>query len=36
MQMYAGGAGIAAIRQAIESKYRASFPTMTPTPPIGK
>jgi hypothetical protein len=34
MQMYSSGADIAAIRSAIETKYRASFPTMTPTPPV--
>jgi hypothetical protein len=34
MQMHAGGADAATIRAAIEAKYRASFPTMTPTPPI--
>ena len=32
--MYSSGVGVAAIRGAIEAKYRASFPTMTPTPPI--
>ena len=34
--MHASGASLPAIRAAIEGKYRASFPTMTPTPPIGK
>jgi hypothetical protein len=34
MQMHASGAPVTAIRAAIEAKYRASFPTMTPTPPI--
>ncbi len=32
--MYSAGAPVPAIRAAIEGKYRASFPTMTPTPPI--
>jgi hypothetical protein len=34
MQMHSSGAGIADIRSAIERKYRSSFPTMTPTPPV--
>jgi hypothetical protein len=34
MQMHASGAGIVDIRQAIERKYKPSFPTMTPTPPV--
>jgi hypothetical protein len=34
MQMHASGAGIAGIREAIERKYKSSFPTMTPTPPV--
>ena len=34
MQMYASGADLAAIRRSIEAKYRPSFPTMTPTPPV--
>jgi hypothetical protein len=34
MQMYSSGADIASIRSSIESKYRSSFPTMTPTPPV--
>jgi hypothetical protein len=34
MQMYSSGADIASIRSAIEAKYRASFPTMTPTPAV--
>jgi hypothetical protein len=36
MQMDAGGAGISSIRMAIEKKYKASFPTMTPTPPVAR
>jgi hypothetical protein len=32
--MHAAGIEIAAIRAAIEGKYRSSFPTMTPTPPV--
>jgi hypothetical protein len=34
MKMHASGADAAAIRRAIEAKYRSSFPTMTPTPPV--
>jgi hypothetical protein len=34
MQLYSSGASIAAIRSTIEAKYRRSYPTMTPTPPI--
>jgi hypothetical protein len=34
MQMHSSGADIASIRRAIEAKYRAFFPTMTPTPPV--
>jgi hypothetical protein len=34
MQMHEAGTPLPAIRAAIEGKYRASFPTMTPTPPI--
>jgi hypothetical protein len=34
MQMYSSGAPLTAIRGAIEARYRPSFPTMTPTPPI--
>jgi len=34
MQMNSSGAGIVEIRAAIERKYRGSFPTMTPTPPV--
>jgi hypothetical protein len=34
MQMYSSGADIAAIRRGIEAKYRAAYPTMTPTPPV--
>jgi hypothetical protein len=34
MQMYSSGVGVPAIRAATEAKYRGSFPTMTPTPPI--
>jgi hypothetical protein len=34
MQMHATGAPISAIRAAIEGRYRAQYPTMTPTPPI--
>jgi hypothetical protein len=36
MQMHAGGADISSIRMAIEKKYKASFPTMTPTPPVAR
>jgi hypothetical protein len=34
MQMHSSGVPVKAIRAAIEGKYRSSFPTMTPTPPI--
>ncbi|PYR58351.1 MAG: hypothetical protein DMF85_10925 [Acidobacteria bacterium] len=34
MQMRAGGADIRSIRFAIERRYRSSYPTMTPTPPV--
>jgi hypothetical protein len=34
MEMHASGSPISAIRATIEGRYRASFPTMTPTPPI--
>jgi hypothetical protein len=34
MQMHSAGADSAAIRRAIEAKYREHFPTMTPTPPV--
>jgi hypothetical protein len=34
MQMHQSGADLATIRSAIEAKYRSSFPTMTPTPPV--
>jgi len=34
MQMYSSGVAVPAIRAAIEGRYRASFPTMTPTPPV--
>jgi len=34
MQMYASGASIADMRATIERKYRSSFPSMTPTPPV--
>jgi hypothetical protein len=36
MQMYSSGAPVSAIRAAIEAKYRPSYATMTPTPPIKK
>jgi hypothetical protein len=36
MQLHASGADLASIRSAIEAKYRASFPTMTPTPPVSR
>jgi hypothetical protein len=36
MQMYTSGAKIADIRAAIESKYKPSSNTMTPTPPVKK
>jgi hypothetical protein len=36
MQMYSSGADLASIRTAIEGKYRGSFPTMTPTPPVSR
>ena len=32
--MHTAGADASTIRTAIESKYRPSFPTMTPTPPV--
>jgi hypothetical protein len=32
--MHASGASVRQIRTAIESKYAASFPSMTPTSPI--
>jgi hypothetical protein len=32
--MHSSGASIATIREAIETKYKASFSTMTPTPPV--
>jgi hypothetical protein len=34
MQMYSSGTDIATIRRRIEDKYRASAPSMTPTPPV--
>jgi len=34
MQMHTAGAPLSSIRAAIEAKYRAQFPTMTPTPPV--
>jgi hypothetical protein len=34
MQMYSSGADVKTIRGNIEAKYKSSFPTMTPTPPI--
>jgi hypothetical protein len=34
--MHASGIPLAAIRSTIEAKYRPHFPTMTPTPPVGK
>ena len=34
MQMHSAGASIAAIRDAIDAKYKASFGSMTPTPPV--
>jgi len=36
MQEYQSGAALTTIRAGIEAKYRSRFPTMTPTPPIGK
>jgi len=36
MQGYQSGVALTAIRAGIEAKYRPHFPTMTPTPPIGK
>jgi hypothetical protein len=36
MQMYSSGADIASIRSSVEAKYRASYPTMTPTPPVSR
>jgi hypothetical protein len=36
MQMHAVGLAVPDIRAAIERKYRSSFPTMTPTPPVPK
>ena len=32
--MHNAGAPLSSIRAAIEGKYRAAFPTMTPTPPV--
>jgi len=32
MQMHDTGASISAIRAAIDAKFRAGFPTSTPTP----
>jgi hypothetical protein len=34
--MYSSGVKIADIRAAIDRKYKGSYPTMTPTPPIKK
>ena len=34
MQMHQSGADLATIRSTIEAKYRGSYPTMTPTPPV--
>jgi hypothetical protein len=36
MQMYSSGAKMADIRTAIETKYKTSSNTMTPTPPVKK
>jgi hypothetical protein len=30
--MHASGASVADIRRAVERKYKASYPSMTPTP----
>lgn len=35
-RMHAEGAGIAAIRAAVEQTYRAEYPTSTPTPPVSQ
>lgn len=34
MQMHDSGMDIETVRTAIEQKYKKSFPTMTPTPPV--
>jgi hypothetical protein len=34
MQMYSSGASVADIRAANEHKWKASFQTSTPTPPV--
>ena len=34
--MHESGVALPAIRATIEARYRSQFPTMTPTPPIGK
>jgi Protein of unknown function with PCYCGC motif len=34
MQMHSNGASVKNIRAAIEAKYRSSYPSMTPTPPV--
>jgi hypothetical protein len=36
MQGFEQGMPLSAIRAGIEAKHRPRFPTMTPTPPIGK
>lgn len=33
-RMHGDGAGVAEIRKAIDTKYRAEYPTSTPTPPV--
>jgi hypothetical protein len=34
MQMYSSGASVADIRAANERKWKGSFPSSTPTPPV--
>ena len=34
--MYSSGVAVKEIRAAIEGKYKASYRTMTPTPPVGE
>jgi hypothetical protein len=36
MQMHNSGVPVADIRAAIDRKYRGSFQTSTPTPPVPK
>jgi hypothetical protein len=34
MQLHNSGVPLKSIRATIEGRYRSTFPTMTPTPPI--